>query len=69
MNWYCYLCAVVGADGERSNNNRLLLAGTGLALPAASLAETINRLDFSAAARQLEELTPLLQEYISGRST
>ena len=52
---------------EFSDELSLLLAGTTLALPAACLAETINRLDFSAAARQLEELTPLLEEYIIER--
>ena len=52
---------------ELSDELSLLLAGTTLALPAAGLAETINRLDFSAAARQLAELTPLLAEYIIER--
>ena len=51
-----------------SDELSLLLSGTGLALPAANLAETINRLDFPAATRQLEELTPLLERYISERS-
>ena len=47
----------------------LLLAGTSLALRAASLAETINQLNFPAATRQLEELTPLLEKYLSERAT
>ena len=50
---------------ELSEELSRLLAGTGLALPAASLAETINRLDFPAVARQIEELTLLLEEYIT----
>ncbi len=43
----------------------LLLAGTGLALQAGNLANTVNRSDFPAALRQVEELTPLLAEYIN----
>ena len=52
---------------ELSDELSSLLSGTGLALPAASLAETANQLDFAAVARQLEKLTPLLEEYISKR--
>ena len=52
---------------ELSDELSLLLADTGLALRAASLEEAVNNLDFSAAARQLEELTPLLEEYIIER--
>ena len=49
---------------ELSEELSQLLAGTGLALQAADMAETFNQLDFFAAARQLEELTPLLEEYV-----
>ena len=54
---------------ELSEELSLLLAGTSLAQRAGSLAETANRLDFPAATRQLEELTPLLEKYISESST
>ena len=54
---------------ELSEELSLLLAGTGLALRAASLEKTVNNLDFSAAARQLEELTPLLEEFAGQRRT
>ena len=47
----------------------LLLAGTSLALRAGNLAEMVNSLDFPAAVRQLEELTPLLEKYIYEEST
>jgi hypothetical protein len=49
---------------DRSEELSLLLAGTGLAQRAGSLAETVSRLDFRAAVRQLEELTLLLEELI-----
>jgi CheY-like chemotaxis protein len=52
---------------DLSEELSLLLAGTGLALPAASQAEKFNRLDFSAATRQVAELTPLLEKYIIER--
>ena len=53
---------------EFSDELSLLLAGTSLGPRAGNLAATVNRLDFAAAIRQLEELIPLLEEYIIERS-
>jgi PAS domain S-box-containing protein len=50
---------------ERSEELSLLLAGTGLAMMASVLAETVEQLDFRTATRQIEELSPLLVEYIN----
>lgn len=49
---------------ERSEELSELLAGTGLTLRASGLAKLFGRLDFRVAARQIEELMPLLAEYL-----
>jgi PAS domain S-box-containing protein len=49
---------------EHSEELSHLLAGTGLAVSADALAESVGRLDFRTAVRQLAELTTLLEEFI-----
>ena len=51
---------------DQSEELSLLLAGTGLAMQAGNLEETVARLDFRTASRQLEELTLLLEEFVTG---
>lgn len=50
---------------ECSEELSLLLAGTDLAAQAGSLVETFARVDFRAAAHQLEELTALLERQVN----
>ena len=47
---------------EQSEELAQLLGGTSLALRAATLAETIDRLDYRTAEQQLAELLPLLEQ-------
>jgi PAS domain S-box-containing protein len=49
---------------EHSEELSQLLAGTGLAVSADALVESVGRLDFRTAVRQLAELTLLLEEFI-----
>jgi PAS domain S-box-containing protein len=49
---------------EHSEELSHLLAGTGLAVSADALAESVERLDFRTAVRQLAGLTPLLEELV-----
>ena len=52
------------AAQECSEELSLLLAGTELAGQAVSLAETLTRVDFRSAARQLKELLALLEQQV-----
>jgi HPt (histidine-containing phosphotransfer) domain-containing protein len=48
---------------DQSEELARVLAGTGLALSAADLAESVARMDFRTVTRQLAELAPLLEKF------
>jgi hypothetical protein len=48
---------------DQSEELARVLSGTGLALSAADLAESVARMDFRTVTRQLAELAPLLEKF------